>query len=220
MSVFDDVKAIEELEGAGSAEEARGGRIANAGRDAQRAARALRDRVEAGELPIGEAAEKARAALDHLQTMVSGPDSGAVEPPKPARKTRSDAGKPRAKGSSREGRTSPLTDELRRTLLGVLQDGPKTLAAITAEIGGQKGLETEDTIEGLLCEDSTQFAVWRLQREGDKGPVQVWGTMMQLVHAVGRVSIKSSDRVADTAAVLGCSVKAARDAWNYLDPKP
>lgn len=72
----------------------------------------------------------------------------------------------------------------------------------------------------MLCEitDELVFACWHMKRDGDTESVPVWGLAEHFVTAVGKVSVKSGDRVADTVAKLQCSEWAARKAWEILDP--
>ncbi len=147
---------------------------------------------------------------------------------KPPRKTRADKGQSRTKPDASpadaapavttrkphvlDGRASPLTDDLRMKLNATLEHGPLQLTEIE-RMSWATGLD----VEALLCEDDAAFVRW--EDGGAGGPV-VWGTADRFDRAVGSMTIQCSkeQRPKFTAAALGCSVKAALDSWNRLDP--
>lgn len=217
MSVFDDVKAIEELESAGQAEQIRGEKIANAGRTSADSARRYRLEVEAGRLSIQDAGERARRALEDLNARVA--DQGEVAPveqPKPTRKRRSKAlavmpgdveTAPRVqKPHASEGRKSPLTDDLRAKLTATLAHGPMQLPEIE-KMSWTVGRD----VEALLCEDPDAFVSWRLD------DATIWGTWEQFMRACSAdISLKKlSDHQSDIDTVvhrMGCAPSYARRA--------
>lgn len=210
MSVFDDVRAIDDLAMAGASEQSRGELIATAGRVAAKEAERLQVAVEEEKLSIQEAGNKARARMGDLQDAVALPDPAvSAEPSKPTRKTRVDKGQPR-KAHVTEERTSPLTDDLRAKINATLAHGPLQLPEI-AKMSWTAGLD----VEALLCEDHAAFVCWNNEIYGG---LPAWGTADQFDYVVGHMSVKSGNRVAETVAKFACSEYAAREAWRRLDP--
>lgn len=168
----------------------------------------IASRVDENPAALADAAEEARAHLRDYQSSTGAAASvvGTEERPKPARAPRSDKGKPRGpKGTAREGRSSPLTPNIRSMLFAAVESEPQTLPAIIAATG-------LDNAEALLCEDPDTFISWRTLRAGDTSDVTVWGLSDQLMKAAQNSGIKWSavtdgkQRNLDlVASHLGCS---------------
>jgi hypothetical protein len=113
---------------------------------------------------------------------------------------------------ARDAARVKLAGEIRRFMATAA--GPQTLAGIELML---PGAIDQDEISGAL--KLLSLVSWRMQREGDSQPVEVWGTVYQFAQLVGRMSVKSGDRVADTMAKYGCSEFDAKRVWKELDPR-
>lgn len=201
MSIFEDVRAIDDLAMAGASEQSRGERIANAGRDAAKEADHLRIAVEEEKLSIQEAGNIARALMAGLQDAITVPLL-PVDPPKPARQTRP----PRPHVS--EGRASPLTDDLRAKLNATLAHGPLQLPEIL-KFSWTAGLD----LEALLCEDGAAYVCWQPE---EFGGLDAWGTAEDFYGAFKMrfpdANSPAPAMIKSVADRLGCSAKHAADA--------
>lgn len=223
MDAFEAVEAINEVTYHGKAAIANAERTLAWGRAACKLGADLREAAGKDPSILIANGEKARQFLEDRDTA---PVIEVCEeqPAKRERKQRADAGKPRGpKGGAREGRTSPLTDERRDMLNLALKMGPTTRSALAIDIAnmsksGQEPSETD--VENWLCEDPAAYVRWMMFRAGDSNRVEVWGTAAQFDAQVGVLALQCPkvERDRFTSAALGCSVGAAHDAWNRLDP--
>lgn len=215
MGFFEDVEAIKTVERLGETEILEGERRVKFGKHLLSVYASLRERVDHDPTTLASTAETARGIADGNEEG-SGPPAETVGAP---RKPRSDIGKPRGpritKPNVREGRTSPLTSELRAKIEATLSRGPMTLEQI------QRMSWTADVkdVEGLLCEDAETFLRWT--DYGSKEGRVVWGLVEHFDRAVGMLTLQctKSERGKFTAEALGCSVYQALGAWKRLDPE-
>lgn len=188
MGVFDDVKAIEDYEIAGAGEQARGERMANAGREAVKRAMAMRDDVESGKVSLEMAASQAREAtllLSAIESMRSDPPKRGRGPDRKPRQRKSSASEAPAE------ETKPVPSGNEAVLLAAFKDGPLTRAGIEAITGW-----TQSAIQDAI-DAATQVTTWVMKRDGDSEPVAVWGTKEQCSAYTNSIPLQARGKASD-----------------------
>lgn len=225
MTIFDDMKAIEDLEVRGARAVDDSKPLLEWGRDAMALARSLRAQIEANPLQIRSAGEQARGCVFVSPERVESPLSASSLPPAQPRKQRSDAGKPRKKT---EGAPVLLTPEARLILTTAFGGGPDTLTGLALKVGNITGAgkffrstaEAPEQIEAMLFEDAETFVSFLGRREGDSEDRILWGTFDQFYAAFlkefpmarSRVDGNSPGETKSVMDRMGCSGGPAKRA--------